>query len=474
MTKEKRPRSTPGRVAIARRRAHRGRLTARRSRDDRPRDDDASGALFAHRVDLLGTESAFKISPYIRALEEEGHHVIRCNLGEPDFPLAPHIREEIKRQIDNDLTHYCDPQGILPLREAIAADVGRRRGLRISPDRVVVFAGGKPPIGFCEQVYCDPGDEVVYPSPGFPIYESFTRYVGAVPVPLHLAEEDGFSFTGTQLEPLVTRRTKLIFVNFPSNPTGGVASRDELASIADVVRRRASPEVRVYSDEVYEAIVFDGETHRSIASLPGLEERTIIVSGVSKTYSWTGGRVGWAVFPSAREAAVFTNFNINVYSCLPAYNQMGAKVAIESRESGPEIARMVAAFQERRDVVVRGLNAIEGITCRLPKGAFYAFPNVAGVCQTLGATEAWRRLPEELRTRTSPSTLFQRFLLFRYHVATMDRRSFGAIGAEGRHYLRLSVATGLPDLREAVARIGVAARDREGFAAFLATKEGLI
>ncbi len=349
--------------------------------------------LFAKRVGLLGTESAFKIGPFIRAVEEQGHRVIRCNLGEPDFPLATHIREEVKKQLDRDLTHYCDPQGILPLREAIARDVGRRRGLEISPDRVVVFAGGKPPIGFAEQVYCDPGDEVVYPSPGFPIYESFTRYVGAVPVPLHLEERDGFSFTGAQLEPLITRRTRLVFLNFPSNPTGGVATREELAAIADVIRRRASPAARVYSDEMYEAILFDGAAHQSIASLPGMEERTIIVSGVSKTYSWTGGRVGWAVFPTAREAAVFTNFNINVYSCVPAYNQMGARVAIESPESPPDVARMVAAFQERRDAVVHGLNAIPGITCRTPKGAFYAFPNIEGVCRALGAQEAFAGLP---------------------------------------------------------------------------------
>jgi aspartate/methionine/tyrosine aminotransferase len=252
-----------------------------------------------------------------------------------------------------------------------------------------------------------------------------------------------------------------------------VATRDELAAIAEVIRRRASPSVRVYSDEMYEAIVFDGATHQSIASVPGMEERTIIVSGVSKTYSWTGGRVGWAVFPTAREAAVFTNFNINVYSCVPAYNQMGAKVAIESPESLPRVARMVADFQERRDVVVRGLNAIAGITCRTPKGAFYAFPNIEGTCRVLGARAAWARLPEVVRERTSPATLFQRFLLFRHHVATMDRRSFGAIGAEGRHYLRLSFATGLADLRKALERIAAAAQDRDGFAAFVKEGTGL-
>jgi aspartate/methionine/tyrosine aminotransferase len=332
---------------------------------------------------------------------------------------------------------------------------------------VVVFPGAKPPIGLCQEAYCDPGDEVVYPSPGFPIYESFTRYVGAQPVPLHLEERAGFSFTGSDVEGLLTSRTKLIVLNFPSNPTGGVATRAQLEGIADAVRRKAPSDARVYSDEVYESIVFEGGVHHSIASVAGMQEKTIIVSGVSKTYSWTGGRVGWAVFPTAEEAAVFKNLNINFFSCVPAYNQMGAKVALESPESAPEIARMVAAFQARRDEVVRGLNSIPGLDCQVPKGAFYVFPNVGGVCEALGAFAAHEGLPPELRARTSPSTLLQMFLLFRYHVATMDRRSFGQIGAEGRHFLRISIATGMDDLREAIDRIRVAASDSRGFRAFV-------
>lgn len=424
--------------------------------------------LLAQRVARLGTENAFRIGPYIREVECTGERVIRCNLGEPDFPLAAHIRDEVKRQIDNDLTHYSDPQGILPLREAIAWEMGARRGLEITPDRVVVFAGAKPPIGFSQQIYCDPGDEVIYPSPGFPIYESFTSYVGAKPVPLLLDERSGFSFTGADLEPLITRRTKLIFLNFPSNPTGGVATRDQLESIAAAIQRKAPPDVRVYSDEVYERILFDGAAHRSIASVPGMEGITIIVSGVSKSYSWTGGRVGWAVLPTAEEATHFKNLNINYYSCLPAYNQMGAKVAIESTESPPEIRRMVDAFQERRDLVVSGLNAIPGVRCQAPAGAFYVFPNIAGVCEEIGAFQAYASLPPAVRDRTSPATMFQMFLLFRYRVATMDRRSFGRIGSDGQHFLRISVATKAADLREAVARIATAARDRKGFAAYVA------
>jgi len=432
-----------------------------------PAAGGSAAPVLAERVSRLGTENAFKIGPWIKALEDDGHRVVRCNLGEPDFPLPRHVREAVKRALDEDLTHYCDPQGLPSLREAIARDMGERRGLRITADRVVVFPGAKPPIGFCQEVYTDPGDEVVYPSPGFPIYESFATYLGNRPVPLHLDEALGFTVTGAALERLLSPRTKLVILNFPSNPTGGVASADQLEELAAVLRRRLPAGARVYADEVYEAIVFDGRAHRSIAQCAGMAERTILVSGVSKTYAWTGGRVGWAVFPTAEEAAVFKNLAINYYSCLPAYNQVGAQVAITSAESGPEIARMVRAFQERRDVVVAGLNAIDGVRCQNPGGAFYVFPDVGGLCERLGVFEAHAALPAEVRRATSPSTLLQRFLLFRHHVAALDRRSFGALGAEGKHFLRLSVATALDDLRIAVDRLALAGDDRDGFRAFV-------
>ena len=423
--------------------------------------------LFSSRVRRIGTENAFKIGPYINEVAAGGLKVIRCNLGEPDFPLPAHIRDEVKRQLDADMTHYVDPQGILPLREAIAAEMGARRGLAITPDRVVVFPGGKPPIGFSQEVYCDPGDEVIYPSPGFPIYESFTGYLGLTPVPLHLDEQKGFAFTGEDLAPLISPRTKLIILNFPSNPTGGVASRAQLESIAEAILARAPADVRIYADEIYENILFDGSRHFSIASLPGMAERTIIASGVSKSYSWTGGRIGWAVLPTAEEAAMFKTLNINYFSCTAGYNQLGAKLAIESPESRPVMERMVRAFQERRDVVVQALNAIEGVSCQVPKGAFYVFPNVGGLCERLGAVELHEALPADVRQRTSPATLLQMFLLFRYGVATLDRRAFGTIGAEGRHFLRISVATALDDLKEAMGRLDAASRDRAGFESFV-------
>ena len=429
--------------------------------------DVASTTRFARRLSLIGSENAFKIAPQIRAIEHGGKRVIRCNIGEPDFPLPLHIAEEVKRQIDLDQTHYCDPQGVEPLRIAVARSVGESRRLTITPDRVVIFPGAKPPIGFAQQIYCDPGDEIIYPSPGFPIYESFIRYVGAVPVPLHLREEDGFTCNAGDLAPLISDRTRLIYLNFPSNPTGGVATREQIEELAEVIMRKAPPDVRVFSDEIYEKILFDGARHHSIASVPGMQERTIIVSGVSKTYAWTGGRVGWAILPTVEEAEAFRNLNINYYSCVPAYNQLGAKLAIESPESETSVSQMVAEFARRRAVVVQGLNAIPGITTQMPKGAFYVFPNVGGACARVGAIEAWNRLPPAVQQTTSPSALFQRFLLFGYGVATLDRRSFGTIGSEGKHYLRLSIATSPEDLEEAVHRIALAADDSAGFSRFV-------
>ncbi|HTU00547.1 MAG TPA: aminotransferase class I/II-fold pyridoxal phosphate-dependent enzyme, partial [Candidatus Sulfotelmatobacter sp.] len=423
-------------------------------------------ALLAERIRLIDTENAFKIGPQIREIEGQGKRVVKCNLGEPDFPLPQFIKDEVKRQIDLDNTHYCDPQGILSLRKAIAKHFSDTRGIRATPERVVVFPGAKPPIGLCQQAYCNPGDEVVYPSPGFPIYESFIAFVGARAVPLHLKEEENFSLSGKDVAAALSPKTKILILNFPSNPTGGVASKAQLAEIAEAVRTRCGKDVRVFADEVYEDILFDGSQHHSVIGFPGMEERTILVSGASKSYSWTGGRLGWALFPTVEEAEVFRNLNINYFSCVPAYNQEGARLALESSQSADAIHGMVSAFQQRRELVVDGLNGIPGIRCQRPKGAFYVFPNIRGACEALGIFEAFRGLPRETQKRTSPSTLFQMFLLWEYQVATLDRKSFGRIGTEDMHYLRLSIATDLDSLREGVKRIEAAAQDREGFARF--------
>jgi len=429
--------------------------------------------LYSKRAGLIDTENAFKIGPQIRAIEEQGKKVIKCNLGEPDFPVPDFIKEEVKRQLDLDNTHYCDPQGIPSLRKAIAKHFSETRGIKATPDRIVVFPGAKPPIGFTQQTYCDPGDEIVYPSPGFPIYESFIHYMEAKPVPIHLQEEKNFSLSGEDIQPLLSKKTKMIFLNYPSNPTGGVASPEQLREIAQVIRGRCSDEVRVFSDEVYEDIVFDGNKHHSLISCPGMEKITILVGGASKSYSWTGGRIGWALFPTVEEAEVFRNVNINYFSCTAAYNQEGARLALESPLSEVAIRRMVSIFQERRDLVVDGLNAIKGIRCQKPKGAFYVFPNVADVCKNLWIMDAFKSLPEEIRKRTSPSTLLQMFLLYEYQVATMDRKSFGRIGTERLHYLRLSFATDTESLKEGIKRIAAAAQDRKGFGQFFEKGEHL-
>jgi aspartate/methionine/tyrosine aminotransferase len=423
--------------------------------------------LFAERVHRIGTEAAFAFGALIRNVEETGDRVIRCNLGQPDFPLPAHIAAAVKRAIDAGLTTYCDPQGILELREAIAASVGDHNGLDIDPSRVVVYPGGRPPIGFAHMTYSEAGEEVIYPSPGYPLFESFIPYFRCVPVPMVLTEEEGFGLTRTQLEPLITEQTGLIFLNFPSNPTGGVATREQLEGLSELILEKTGPNVRVYSDESYEAITFDGDEHVSIASMPGMEARTIIASGVSKTYAWTGGRVGWAVYPTVKEAEVHRKLGINFFASIPPYNQWGAIEALKSPESAPAIRKMVVAFQRRRDQVVAALNAIDGIRCQNPKGAFYAFPNVAGVLERLGAIEAYDRLPGDIRIDTSPSTLLQLFLLHRHRVATMDRRSFSILGSEGQHYLRISIANADDELSEAVRRIDEAASDAEGFEDFM-------
>jgi len=429
--------------------------------------------LYSKKSERIDTENAFKIGPQIRSIEEQGKKVIKCNLGEPDFPVPGFIKEEVKRQLDLDNTHYCDPQGIPSLRKAIAKQLSETRRIQATPDRIVVFPGAKPPIGLCQQTYCDPGDEVIYPSPGFPIYESFIKYVDARPFPIHLREEKNFTLSGEDIQSLLTKKTKIIFLNFPSNPTGGVASPEQLQDISEVIRRRCTEDVRIFSDEVYENILFDGAKHHSIISCPGMEKITILVSGASKSFSWTGGRIGWALFPTLEEAEVFRNLNINYFSCIPPYNQEGARLALESPLSQNAIRSMVNTFQERRGIVIDGLNRIKGIRCQKPKGAFYVFPNISEVCENLGIMEAFQNLPPDLQKKTSPSTLFQMFLLFEYQVATMDRKSFGRIGAENFHYLRLSFATDTDSLKEGLRRLSIASQDKKGFSQFFKKREHL-
>ena len=430
-------------------------------------------ALFAERNQRIGSENAFKVGPHIVHVDQSRGSVVKLNLGEPDYDLPKAVNAEIKRQLDLGNTHYCDPQGTPNLRSTISEYVNRTRGLNTTPAHVVVFPGGKPSIGLTQQIYCNPGDEVIYPSPGFPIYESFIRYVQAVPVPLHLDESAGFTFTAEQLAELITPKTKVIYLNFPSNPTGGVASQSQIEEIADVILRKAPPDVRVYSDEIYERIVFDGQQHYSILQVPGMAERTILASGFSKTFAWTGGRIGYAVLPTVAEAEMFKTLNINYFSCVAPYNQEAAVVALTDETVEREVLEMVRTFEERRDAVLEDLRAIPGVECQKPGGAFYLFPNIEGVCESLGLIDHHSNLNDAAKKETSPAGLFQMFALYDHQVAVLDRLSFGRIGAEGKHFLRLSTASELGVLRNGVQRLRDAAQDQTGLEKFLKERPDL-
>lgn len=430
-------------------------------------------ALFAERNQRIGSENAFKVGPHIVHVGQSRGPVVKLNLGEPDYDLPRAVNAEIKRQLDAGNTHYCDPQGTPNLRSAISEYVNRTRGLKTTPGHVVVFPGGKPSIGLTQQIYCNPGDEVIYPSPGFPIYESFIRYVQAAPVPLHLDESAGFTFTAEQLAELITPKTKVIYLNFPSNPTGGVASQSQIEEIADVILRKAPPDVRVYSDEIYERIVFDGQQHYSILQVPGMAERTILASGFSKTFAWTGGRIGYAVLPTVSEAEMFKTLNINYFSCVAPYNQEAAVVALTDETVEREVLEMVRTFEERRDAVLEDLRAIPGVECQKPGGAFYLFPNIEGVCESLGLIDHHANLNDAAKKETSPAGLFQMFALYDHQVAVLDRLSFGRIGVEGKHFLRLSTASELGVLRGGVQRLRDAAQDQTGLEKFLKERPDL-
>lgn len=422
--------------------------------------------LFSNRTTNLGTESAFKIGEDIRRCEQRGMTVIKLNLGEPDFSSPENISEVAIEEIRKGNTHYTDPQGILPFRESIAKHVFETRGVAVDPNRVVVTPGAKPHITYAMMAYVNGGDEVIYPSPGFPIYESWVTFLGAKPVPLHLKESKNFRFDASDLERLISPRTKLLIINSPSNPTGGVLTAEDLKDIAHVITERADENLRIVSDEIYEDILFDGHKHRSIISVPGMTERTVMVSGHSKSYAMTGWRLGYSVLPSIKEALLFMQFNINFISCVPPFIQEAGRAAFENGENHEIVASMTREFERRRDFVVDALNRIEGIRCIKPEGAFYAFPNIARVCENLGIINAFNQLPEDIKGKTSPSSLFQMFLLYHHGVATMDRKSFGSIGSEGQHYLRLSTATSMDSLKEGIRRLETATKDAEGFKRF--------
>jgi len=385
--------------------------------------------LLAQRMSRLGTETAFEVLARARALEAQGRHIVHLEIGEPDFNTPAHIIEAAKKALDDGFTHYGPSAGLPELRAAIAADAGRRRGLEFTPDMVVVTPGAKPIMFFVILALADEGDEVIYPNPGFPIYESVINFVGAKPVPIPLREEKKFSFDLDEFLSLITPKTKLIILNSPQNPTGGVLTKRDLEVVAKVAQEHG---IWVLSDEVYLNILYEGK-FETITTIPGMLDRTIILDGFSKTYAMTGWRIGYGIMPP-KLAEHVTRLQTNSNSCTNSFVQRACLAAL----NGPhdEVNRMVAAFKERRDVIVDGLNAIEGISCLKPKGAFYVFPNI----KATGKSSSW----------------LEHYLLDKGSVASLSGTSFGK---HGEGYLRFSYANSIENIKLALERIEKALKE---------------
>ena len=377
----------------------------------------------AERMSRLGTETAFEVLNKARALELQGKVIIHLEIGEPDFDTPNNIVEAGVQALRDGWTHYGPSAGLPELRHAIAEEVGRTRSVKISDDEIVVVPGGKPIIFFIILALADVGDEVIYPNPGFPIYESMVHYVGARAVPIRLLEEKDFGFDVDELAGLITDRTRLIILNSPHNPTGGVLPKQDIRDIAEAIGER---NIMVLSDEIYSRLIFDGE-HYSIMSVPGFKERTILLDGFSKTYAMTGWRMGYGVMRSDL-ATHITRLMTNSNSCTASFTQIAGIEAIRGDQSSVE--RMRNEFQARRDVFVAGLNRIKGFSCRMPKGAFYVFPNITKTGWTS------KKLADALLEQAG--------------VACLSGTAFGEFG-EG--YLRFSVANSLENLNKALASI---------------------
>jgi aspartate aminotransferase len=368
----------------------------------------------------LGTETAFEVLARAKTLEAQGREIIHLQIGEPDFDTPTHIVEAGVKALRDGLTHYCPAPGLPALREAAADYLSRTRRVNVDPARVLIAPGAKPFLFFGVLATCEAGDEVIYPNPGFPIYESVIRFAGATPIPLPLHEERGFAFTAAELAERLSPRTKLVILNSPANPTGGVVPAEVIAEIATLL---AEHPCLVLSDEVYSEMVYDGE-HDSLASYERLLEKTILLDGFSKTFAMTGWRLGYAAVPE-RLVEPLTRLFINCHSCTPPAYQMAGVAAL----TGPmdEVRAMLEEFRVRRELVVDGLNALPGVSCVQPAGAFYAFPNISAT--GLSARELQDRLLDETG------------------VALLAGTAFGEYG-EG--YVRVSYANSQDNLRAAL------------------------
>jgi len=380
---------------------------------------------FAESLSRLGTESAFVVLARAQKLAAEGRDIINLGIGQPDFKTPDHIVEAGVKALRDGHHGYTPANGILPLREAVAADLHRRHGVEVNPDHVVIVPGGKPTMFFAVMMFGEPGAEIMYPNPGFPIYESVIRYSGATPVPIALEEKNGFAFSAETVRGQITPRTRLIIINSPANPTGGVTPRAEIDRL--VAGLAAHPQVALMSDEIYSNMLYGGREHVSLLQYPEIRDRLIMLDGWSKAYAMTGWRLGYAVWPEACVEHV-TRLCINDHSCVNAATQYAGIAALEGPQDA--VREMVAQFDARREVIVRELNALPGLRCADCGGAFYAFPNIEGTGLT--ARQAQDRFLDEAG------------------VATVAGTSFGAWG-EG--YLRFSYANSTDNILEALRRI---------------------
>jgi len=372
----------------------------------------------------IGVESAFEVLVRARALEAQGRNIVHLELGEPDFPTPPHIVEAAKKALDEGWTHYGPTAGLPELREAIAERVSRTRGISVGPQNVSVVPGGKPIMFFALMALLEPDDEVIYPNPGFPIYESMIRYLGARPVPLPLEERRNFSFDLDRFRDSLTDRTKLVIMNSPQNPTGGVIPAEDIGQIAGMLRER---DVMVLSDEIYSDIFYGDSAPASVSRCPGMLEKTIILDGFSKSYAMTGWRLGYGVMPVWLVEAI-TKLMVNSNSCTASFTQRAGLAALRGPQDA--VTAMVKEFRRRRDALCDGLNQVPGMRCSIPDGAFYAFANVQGTGMT--------------------SKQVADVLLQEAGVAGVDGAYFGQYG---QGYVRFSYANSLASIAEALDRI---------------------
>jgi len=376
--------------------------------------------------DRIGEENAFAVLARATRLAAEGRDVINLGIGQPDFPTPPHIVEAAVKALRDGQHGYTPATGILPLREAIAADIHRRIKVEVSPERIIVVPGGKITMFAAILLFGEPGADILYPDPGFPIYRSMIEFTGARPVPIPIREENGFAFSAEETLSLITERTRLVILNSPANPTGGVTPKAEVETLVSGLARH--PHVAVLSDEIYAQMTYDGEEHVSLLAYPQIRDRLILLDGASKTYAMTGWRLGWAVWPDALHDKV-RKLAVNAWSCVNAPTQYAGIAALQ----GPQdcVGEMVAAFDRRRRLVVEGLNRLPGVSCIVPKGAFYAFPNISRT---------------GFKAKELASTVLEKV-----GVATIGGPDFGVLG-EG--YMRISYANSAENIRKAIGRIG--------------------